>query len=144
MLDAQRYRGLKHQEEVAFTRKWMWAHMVLGAVVPALFLFHAVFDWSGWAALWYTATLLVMYGFMLEKQACRLMLALLFLGGAAAGVFYINRIFPYAPKTEMTLLPHGFIPIWLGFACLAYVVHACVLLFNESIRKAGRVGFSLW
>lgn len=145
MLNVQRYRGEAHLEhEIQYTRKWMWLHMVLGGVVTTLFLFHEMFDWFAGAAAWYALTLLVMYGFMIEHQICRVLLAILYFGGAAAGVFFINRIFPLTAPPRATLIPHSFLPIWLGLACMAYVVGAFVLLFNSRIRRAGSVGFSLW
>ena len=36
MLDVQRYRGAIHLEEIQYTRKWMWLHMILGAVMIAI------------------------------------------------------------------------------------------------------------
>lgn len=145
MLNVQRYRGEAHLEhEIQYTRKWMWLHMVLGGVVTTLFLFHEMFLWFAGAAVWYAVTLVVMYGFMIEHQICRVMLALLYLGAAVTGVFFINRIYPLTEPPRVTLIPHSFLPIWLGLASMAYAVNAFVLLFNSRIRRAGDVGFSLW
>lgn len=145
MLNVQRYRGEAHLErEIQYTRKWMWLHMILGGVVTTLFLFHEMFNWSVGTAVWYALSLLVMYGFMIEHQVCRVLLAVLYLGAAGAGVFFINRIYPLTEPPRMTLIPHSFLPIWLGLACMAYVTNAFVLLFNSRIRRAGTVGFSLW
>lgn len=145
MLNVQRYRGEAHLErEIQYTRKWMWLHLVLGGVVTTLFLFHEMFSWSMGAAAWYALSLMVMYGFMIEHQICRVILALLFICGALTGVFFINRVYPLTEPPRLTLLPHSFLPIWLGLACMAYMVTAFVLLFNTRIRRAGEVGFSLW
>jgi len=144
MLDVQRYRGAIHREEINFTRKIMWAHMILGAVVIALFLFQEIFIWFAGTIVWYAASLAVMYGFMNERKYCRLLLALVFLGAAAAGVFFINRVFPGITPPRGPLIPQAAVPIWVGAANLTYVVGTLLLLVHPSIRKAGQVGFTLW
>lgn len=145
MLNVQRTRGASQfDEEVAYTRKWMWTHMVLGAVMVALFLFQEQFGWFGWAAAWYALSLAVMYGFMMEHRICRILLALCFAAGAAAGVFFMNRVFPAQPPPRVPLVPQVLVPIVVGLASITYGVNALCLLFSARIRKAGRVGFSLW
>lgn len=145
MLNVQRHRGVSQfDDEVAYTRKWMWTHMILGAVMVAVFLFHQVLGWFAGAAGWYALSLMVMYGFMSERPACRLLLALLFLAGAGAGVFFINVVFPGTQAPPMPVIPPVVIPLLVGLACMTYVVNALFLLFNRRIRKAGQVGFSLW
>lgn len=145
MLNVQRHRGVSQfDDEVAYTRKWMWVHMILGAAMVAVFLFHQVLGWFAGAAGWYALSLVVMYGFMIEHQICRLLLALLFLGGAAGGVYFINVVFPTTQAPPMPIIPPAVIPLLVGLACMTYVVTGLVLLFNSRIRKAGQVGFSLW
>lgn len=144
MLDVQRYRGAIHLEEINFTRKVMWAHMIFGAVVITLFLFQEFFSWFAGSIIWYSASLAVMYGFMNGRRICRWFLALVFLGGAGAGVFFINRVFPGLTPPRGPLIPQTVVPIWVGMANLTYLIGALILLINPSIRKAGRVGFTLW
>lgn len=144
MLDVQRYRGATHLEEIKFTRKFMWVHMILGPVVIALFLFHEVFSWFAGSTLWFTLSLAVMYGFMNERKFCRWLLALVFLGGAVAGVVFINRVLPGIKPPRGPLIPHAFFPIWVGLVNLTYTIGALFLLFNTRIRRAGQVGFTLW
>jgi hypothetical protein len=144
MLDVQRYRGAVYRDEIHFTRKVMWAHMILGALVTTMFLFHEIFAWFAGSMVWYAVSLVAMYGFMSEKRHCRLLLALLFLGGAIAGLFFINRVFPGVEAPRGPLVPHGFIPIWVGTANLCYVSGSLLLLFSGKIRRAGSVGFTLW
>ncbi|HRH95499.1 MAG TPA: hypothetical protein PLB55_06165 [Prosthecobacter sp.] len=144
MLDVQRFRGAKYREEIDFTRKLMWTHMILGAVVIAMFLFHEVFSWFAWSIAWYAFSLAVMYGFMNERKYFRWLLALVFLSGAGAGLFFINRVFPDLHAPRGPLIPHEFIPIWVGAANLVYLVEALFLIFSARIRRAGQVGFTLW
>ncbi len=144
MLDVQRTRGLKHREEIDFTRKLMWGHMILGAVVSTLFLFHELFQWFAGALVWYAASLAVMYGFMCQRAVCRWLLALVFLMATFAGLYFINRIYPGSVPPRVTLLPHSIIPLWMGLANLAYGIGALLMLFNPRIRRAGQTGFMLW
>lgn len=145
MLNVQRTRGASQfDDEVAYTRKWMWTHMILGATMVALFLFQELFAWFGWTAAWYAVSLAAMYGFMIEHQSCRVVLALLLLGGVGAGVFFINRVFPALPPPRVPLVPQVLVPIIVGLTSITYAVTALCLLFSARIRKAGQVGFSLW
>lgn len=144
MLDVQRYRGAVYRDEVNFARKVMWAHMIVGAVVITLFLFHEVFSWFAGAMGWYALSLVAMYGFMSEKPACRLLLAVVFLGGAGAGLYFINQVFPGLQPQRGPLIPLSFIPIWVGAANLCYGAGTLMVLFNQKIRRAGSVGFTLW
>lgn len=144
MLDVQRYRGAVYRDEVQFTRKVMWVHLVFGALVTAMFLFHELFWWFGGSMIWYTVSLTVMYGFMSERRGCRLLLATVFLAGAMAGLYFINRVFPGTEAPRGPLVPHAFIPIWIGLANLVYGVGTLLLLFSIKIRRAGSVGFTLW
>lgn len=144
MLDVQRYRGAVYRDEVNFARKVMWGHMILGAVVITLFLFHEVFTWFAGAMGWYALSLVAMYGFMSEKPACRMLLAVVFLAGAMAGLYFINRVFPGLQPLRGPLIPLSFIPIWVGAANLCYGAGTLLLLFSGKIRRAGSVGFTLW
>ena len=144
MLDVQRYRGAVYRDEINFTRKVMWAHMILGALVTAMFLFHEVFLWFAGSIVWYAASLVAMYCFMSEKRHGRLLLAMWFLVEAVAGLFFINRVFPGLEAPRGPLVPHSFIPIWVGMANLCYGSGTLLLLFNGRIRRAGSVGFTLW
>jgi len=144
MLDAQRYRGAIHLEEIQYTRKWMWLHMILGAVMIAMFLFHEIFRWFAGAVVWYAISLMVMYGFMNGKSLFKWLLALVYLGGAGAGVFFINRVFPAIEAPRGALIPHAVIPIWVGIGSLAYVVSALLLLCSSRVGKAAKTGFTLW
>ncbi|MBL9179975.1 MAG: hypothetical protein JNM65_18075 [Verrucomicrobiaceae bacterium] len=144
MLDVQRNRGAVYQEEVQFTRKVMWGHMLFGALVTTMFLFHELFWWFGASMAWYTVSLVVMYGFMSERQGFRLLLAVTFLTGAMAGLYFINRVLPGVVAPRRPLLPQAFIPIWIGLANLIYGFGTLLVLFNGKIRRAGSVGFTLW
>ncbi len=144
MLAVQRQRGAVYRKEVEFTQKVMWAHMCCGALVTAMFLFHELFAWFAGSMSWYAISLVVMYGFMSERRYCRALLAVLFLSGAMAGLYFINRVFPGTKPPRGPLVPHGFIPIWVGLANLVYGSGTLLLLFSEKIRRAGRVGFTLW
>ena len=93
MLDVQRYRGAVYRDEVNFTRKIMWTHMIAGAVVMTLFLFHEVFSWFAGSMVWYALSLAAMYGFMSEIRSCRLLLAVVFLRGAKAGQYLNKRVY---------------------------------------------------
>ncbi len=144
MLDVQRYRGAENLEEIRYTRKWMWTHMILGAGMTVLFLFHQVFGWFAGAGVWYVISLLTMYGFMIERGICRVLLAMLCLGAAGAGVYFINRVFPLLQPPRLSILPHAAVPIVVGMASIVFGIQALFLLFSQRIRKAGRRGFSLW
>ncbi len=144
MLDVQRYRGAIYRGEIQFTRKVMWSHMITGAAVMAMFLFHEIFRWFLYSALWYAGSLLLMYGLMCGRRHFRWLLALMFLGGAGAGVFFINRVFPGMEPPRGPLVPHAVIPIWVGLMNVAYVAGALTMLLNPSVRRASHVGFTLW
>jgi len=144
MLDVQRQRGARYREEIDFTRKLMWTHMIFGAVVILLFLFHELFRWFAGALVWYAVTLALMHGFMGRRTYCRWLLALVFLAGTAAGLFFINRVFPTSIPPRAPVVPHAVIPLWLGLANLSYGVGALLVLFSARIRRAGEVGFLLW
>ncbi len=144
MLDVQRNRGARHREEIDFTRKLMWAHMIFGAVVITLFLFHEVFRWFAGSLVWYALTLLLMYGYMNGRQSCRLLLALVFLSGAGAGLYFLCRVLPVITEPRAALVPHAVIPLWVGLANLTYSVGAIFVLFSSRVRRAGEVGFVLW
>lgn len=144
MLDVQRNRGAKNREEIEFTRRLMWWHMIFGAVVITLFLFHELFRWFAGSLVWYAASLGAMYGFMCQRSYCRWLLGLLFLVATAAGLFFINRVYPTSTPPRAALVPHAFIPLWVGFANLSYGIGALMMMFNARIRVAGRTGFMLW
>jgi len=89
-------------------------------------------------------TLALMHGFMGRRTYCRWLLALVFLAGTAAGLFFINRVFPTSIPPRAPVVPHAVIPLWLGLANLSYGVGALLVLFSARIRRAGEVGFLLW
>ena len=144
MLNVQRSRGNKHLKEIDFTRRIMWMHLIIGGVVTALFLFHEVFAWFAGSMAWYGVSLAVMFGFMNEKSFCRWLLALVFLAGAGAGLYFISQVYPGLQVQALALVPHRFIPLWLGLANLAYGSGTLLMLFDSRIRRAGEVGFILW
>jgi hypothetical protein len=144
MLDVQRNRGQKHREEIDFARNFMWGHMIFGAVVVVLFLFHEFFQWFAGAMAWYAVSLALVYGFISQRASCRWLLALVFFVGTLAGVYFITRVYPLSTPPKVTLLPHAFIPLWLGMANLIYVIGGLLMLFNTRIRRAGKTGFLLW
>lgn len=144
MLDVQRNRGAKCREEIDFTRKLMWTHLIFGAVVITLFLFHEVFRWFAGSLVWYGASLVVMYGFMCQRNYCRWLLALIFLAGAGAGLYFLSRVLPTTTEPRAALVPHAVIPLWVGLANLTYSVGAMVMVVNERVRRAGETGFMLW
>ena len=144
MLDVQRNRGLRHREEIEFTRKLMWGHMIFGAVVVMLFLFHEFFKWCAGAMAWYAVSLPLVYGFISQRAYCRWLLALVFFVGTLAGLYFINRVFPVSTPPRVPLVPHALIPLWLGLANLTYVIGGLLMLFNTRIRRAGQTGFLLW
>lgn len=144
MLDVQRNRGAKHREEIDFTRKLMWAHMIFGAVMITLFLFQEFFRWFAGSLVWYGITLIVMYGFMGQRPRWRWLLALVFLAGTAAGLYFVNRVFPGSTPPRGALIPHAVIPLWVGLANLMYGIGALFLLLSTKIRRAGETGFTLW
>ncbi len=143
MLNVQRSRGVRHREEINFTRKLMWAHMMMGAVVVAMFLFYEIFGWFAGSALWYAVSLVVMDGFMNNRKFGRVLLALVFAAGAGAGIFFLGRIFPSIDWPQRTLLPPAAIPLWVGMASLAYLIGAMFLLCDARVRRAGQEGFTL-
>ncbi|MEZ5384333.1 MAG: hypothetical protein R3F13_02330 [Prosthecobacter sp.] len=118
--------------------------MVFGAAVIAMFLFHEIFWWFLFSGVWYALSLGVMYGMMGGQKHFRLLLALVFLCGAAAGVFFVNRVFPLIEPPRGPLLPHRLLPIWIGLANFIYVVVALTLIFNPRVKKASATGFTLW
>jgi hypothetical protein len=144
MLNIQRYRGAIHLEEIQYTRKWMWLHMILGAAMITMFLFHEIFQWFAGAVVWYAVSLIVMYGFMGGRRLYKWLLALVFLLGAVAGVFFINRVFPGIQPPRGPLIPKEVIPIWVGLGSLAYTVSALFVLCSSRIGKAAKTGFTLW
>ncbi|WP_395748243.1 hypothetical protein [Prosthecobacter sp.] len=144
MLDVQRNRGTRNREEIDFTRKIMWTHMILGSVVITLLLFHELFSWFAGALVWYAASLAAMYGFMCQSRCCRWLLALVFLAATAAGVFFLNRIYPAIIPPRTSLLPLSAIPLWMGMTNLTYGIGALIMMFNARVRLAGETGFMLW
>ena len=144
MLDVQRYRGAIHLEEIQYTRKWMWLHMILGAVMITMFLFHEIFRWFAGAVVWYAVSLIVMYGFMGGRRIYKWLLTLVYLVGAGAGVFFINRVFPTVQPPRGPLIPQEVIPIWVGLGSLTYAVSALFVLCSSRIGKAAKTGFTLW
>jgi hypothetical protein len=144
MLDVQRNRGAKHREEIDFTRKIMWVHMIFGAVIMTMFLFHELFGWFAGSLGWYAASLAAMYGFMCQRPFCRWLLALVFLSATVTGVFFINRIYPATTPPSTAMLPFSFIPLWMGLANLTYGIGAVLVMFNARVRRAGETGFMLW
>lgn len=122
----------------------MWAHMIAGAMVIAMFLFHELFLWFAGSAVWYAVSLVAMYDFMSERRGFRWLLALMFLLGAIAGLIFINRVFPTIQPPGGPLIPHSMLPIWVGAANLAYFCGTLLLLFSRKIRRAASVGFTLW
>lgn len=143
MLDVQRQRGAAYREEVEFTRKVMWGHMVFGALVMAMFLFHEQFVWFAGSMSWYVISLVVMYGFMSERRGFRILLATVFLSWSMAGLYFINQVFPGTEAPRAPLVPNGFIPIWVGLSNLVYCTGTLLLLFSGKVRRAERVGFTL-
>ncbi|OYW77718.1 MAG: hypothetical protein B7Z37_02685 [Verrucomicrobia bacterium 12-59-8] len=143
MLDVQHRRGAKHREEIDFTRKFMWTHMIFGAVVITLFLFHEVFRWFAGSLAWYALSLVVMYGFMNGRKSCRWLLALVFLAGSGAGLYFLSRVLPNTTEPRAALVPHAVIPLWVGFANLSYAIGALFVLFDPRIQRAGETGFML-
>lgn len=144
MLDVQRNRGAKCREEIDFTRKLMWAHLIFGAAVITLFLFHEVFSWFAGSLVWYGLSLAVMYGFMNGQSLCRWLLALVFLAGAGAGLYFLSRVLPNTTEPRAALVPHAVIPLWVGFANLTYSLGAMLMVANARVRRAGETGFVLW
>ncbi|MDI1315176.1 hypothetical protein [Prosthecobacter sp.] len=144
MLDVQRNRSAKNREEIEFARKFMWAHMIFGAGVMTLFLFHAVFSWFAGSLVWYGLSLVVMYGYMNGRQACRWLLALTFFAGSVAGLYFLSRVLPAITEPRAALVPHAIIPLWVGLANLTYAVAALFVSFSPRIRRAGETGFMLW
>jgi hypothetical protein len=78
------------------------------------------------------------------KSLFKWLLALVYLGGAGAGVFFINRVFPAIEAPRGALIPHAVIPIWVGVGSLTYVVSALFLLCSSRVGKAAKTGFTLW
>lgn len=144
MLDVQRYRGKPCLQEIIFTRKVMWAHMITGAVVITLLLFHELFGWFGGALGWYLFTLGAMVGFMNESRWCQWLLAALFATIAGTGIYFTNNVFPGLEPPKAPLVPHTLLPIWVGMTNLTYGVGCLLMLFSSKIRRAGLVGFTLW
>jgi len=144
MLDVQRQRGLTYRYEVSFTRKVMWCHMITGAIIIAMLLFHELFWWLGGAILWYATSIFIMFGYMNELNWCRLVLAGHFALIALAGLFFINIIYPNLSPISAPLIPHYFMPIWVGFSNMLYGFASVLMLMSDKIRKAGTVGFTLW
>lgn len=144
MLDVQRNRSFKHRPEVSFARRFFMVHMVAGVILIALLLFHELFWWFGGALLWYTASLYAMMGFMNEYRWCQWLLALLFAGLTATGLYFTTYVYPGLEPVKAPLVPHTFIPIWVGMGNLVYAVATVMMLFSSTIRKAGESGFTLW
>lgn len=144
MLDVQRTRGLKHREEIDFTRKLLWGHMIFGALMMTLFLFQEFFRWFAGALVWYGITLVLMYGFMGQRPKWRWLLALVFLAATAAGLYFVNRVFPGSIPPRGALIPPAVIPVWVGLSNLLYGIGALFLVFDARIKRAGETGFTLW
>jgi hypothetical protein len=61
-----------------------------------------------------------------------------------AGLYFIKRVFPGTEAPRAPLVPHAFIPIWVGLSNLVYAMGTLLLLFSGKIRRAEKVGFTLW
>lgn len=144
MLDVQRHRGNPCLQEIVFARKVMWVHLITGAAVIALLLFHELFGWFGAALGWYLVTLGAMVGFMNEFRWCQWLLAALFASIALTGIHFTSSIFPGLQPPKAPLVPHSLLPIWVGMTNLTYGVGCLLMLFSGKIRRAGLVGFTLW
>lgn len=144
MLDVQRYRGNAYQDEVVFSRKVMWVHLITGAIVITLLLFHELFGWFGGTLAWYAITLMAMLGYMSETTWCRWLLAALFILATCVGLYFTTSVFPGLTAPKAPIVPQTLIPIWVGLMNLIYGVCALLMLFSGKIRRAGIVGFSLW
>lgn len=144
MLDVQRYRGDAFREEVIFSRKVMLVHLVTGAVVITLLLFHELFGWFGGVLAWYGAVVMAMLGYMSSMNWCRWVLALLFVIATATGLYFTTSVFPTLQAPKAPIVPQTLIPIWVGLMNLIFGVCAILMLFSGKIRRAGVVGFTLW
>ncbi|MFM7605892.1 MAG: hypothetical protein ACKO8Z_11950, partial [Prosthecobacter sp.] len=131
-------------DEVAFTRKILWAHMTTGFAVIALLLFHELFGWFGAALGWYLFTLMAMMGFMNGLRWSQWLMAAMFAVITAAGIYFISRIFPGLEPSPTPIVPHSLLPIWLGFSNLIYGTICLLMLVSSRVWRAGRVCFTLW
>lgn len=144
MLDVQRQHGNPFLQEVIFTRKILWSHLIAGALIISLLLFHELFGWFGAALGWYLASLGAMAGFLNEHRWCRLALGGLFALITATGVHFTNHVFPTLEAPKAPLVPHSLLPVWVGVANLYYGSGCLLLLFSRRVRRAGLAGFTLW
>jgi predicted membrane channel-forming protein YqfA (hemolysin III family) len=144
MLDIQRYRGTAYRDEVVFARQVLITHLILGAIIIALFLLHELFMWFALSLAWYLVSLYAMLGYLNERPWCRWVLAGLFVLLAVTGVYFANQVFPALKAHEAPIIPHNLIPIWIGMANLAYATGAMVVLFSSKMRRAADAGFTLW
>lgn len=144
MLDAQRYRAGTYRAEVHFTRLILWSHLALGALVILMMLFHEIFSWALLTAAWYLITSLILVGLLSTMRFCRVGLALAFLSFSLGGVYFLGNVLPDLHPETSPLIPHALLPFWLGLVNVTYAAGAACMAFNDKVRKACTISFSLW
>lgn len=146
MLDLQRKRSSAHgKANVHLARIVVILHLIAGALVASIFLFHELFIAAISAALWYLISIGLVVGMCNFLQWCRVVLGLWFILGAGFAFAYLAWL-PPAPDMAQPqpALALKLLPFWLSTIALGYCAGGILLLVSKRIERATMMGFSLW
>ncbi len=144
MLDAQRRRPHSPVEHRLLTQKLVRCHLVLGALIPTLLLFHFMHFGALVTLIWYLISIALVAGMMSCFEACRPLLGVLFLVLAAIGAVYVTQPPPPLPEGTTPFLPRTLFPLWGALVCMVYFVGGIILFSSHRVKKATSIGFALW
>jgi hypothetical protein len=144
MLDLQRDKYRPMIEKRTFARNFVLMHLVVGAVISALLLFHELFAISAGVLLWYLVSVGLVVGMMHRVEWCRLALALLFLLMGASAAVFITRIYPTLTLEHEPMLSRKNLPLWGAVATVGYLLGGIMILASNRLKRATTLGFSIW
>ena len=144
MLDLQRDKYRPMTEKRTFARNFVLVHLVVGAVIPALLLFHELFAISAGVLLWYLLSVVLVAGMMRCLEWCRPVLALMFLLLGVSAAVFITRINPTLTLDHEPMLSRGSLPLWGAVVTVGYLMGGIVALTSNRLKRATTLGFSLW
>jgi hypothetical protein len=144
MLDVQRHRPNSPVEHRIFAQKVVRCHLVLGALIPILLLFHFMYFGALVSLIWYFMTIALVAGMMSSFEGCRPSLAVLFLLIAVLGAASVTHPPPPLPEGTYPFLPRTLFPLWGALVSMIYFLGGIVLFLSHRVKKAASIGFALW